>query len=198
MRIGTSRVAVRRRLRRLRNDAGLTVLAAAEATGYSKYARWESGQTQVGGQYLTTIADVFGVADDLHLLVYAWLLDRLTPDAGEPSRTLNLDELRRHLRNAPEARVDLGEHAHLVLESGRHVDVALFLMAARYGDQRVVVVPAVHRQPLPRPANEFSEFTFGFASTQEVTTFDSAPVGLLLRQPLPVRDLPVVPFDAAI
>ena len=89
-------------LRRLRNDAGLTVLAAAEATGYSKYERWESGQTQVGGQYLTTIADVFSVADDLHLLVYAWLLDRLTPDAGEPSRTLNLDELRGYLSNAPE------------------------------------------------------------------------------------------------
>jgi len=35
---------------------------SAEATGYGKYERWESGQTQVGGQYLTTIADAFGVA----------------------------------------------------------------------------------------------------------------------------------------
>ncbi|CAN5124830.1 hypothetical protein BH18ACT4_BH18ACT4_02330 [soil metagenome] len=82
-------------VRRLRNDAGLSVLAAAEATGYGKYERWESGQTQVGGHYLATIADVFGVADDLHL------------------------------RDAPEARVDLGGHELLLIESGRHVAAAL-------------------------------------------------------------------------
>ena len=51
---------------------------------------------------------MFSVADDLHLLVYAWLLDRLTPDAGEPSRTLNLDELRGYLSNAPERSGPLG------------------------------------------------------------------------------------------
>ena len=136
-------------LRRLRNDAGLTILAAAEATGYGKYERWESGKTQVGGQYVATIADVFGVTEDLHLLVHAWTLDRLTPAAGEPSRTLDLDELRRHLRNAPEARVELGEHAYLVIESTRHIEVALLLLAARYDDQRVVVLPAAHRRSLP-------------------------------------------------
>ena len=98
---------------------------------------------------MATIADVFGVTEDLHLLVYAWTLDRLTPAAGEPSRTLDLDELRRHLRNAPEARVELGEHAYLVIESTRHIEVALLLLAARYDDQRVVVLPAAHRRSLP-------------------------------------------------
>jgi transcriptional regulator with XRE-family HTH domain len=136
-------------LRRLRNDAGLTVLAAAEATGYGKYERWESGQTRLGGQYLATIADVFGVADDLHLLVYAWLLDRLTPAAGEPAPRLDLDELRCHLNGAPDTRVDLGDDAALVLEPGRHADLALLLLAARYADRGAVALSGADRAPLP-------------------------------------------------
>lgn len=59
------------------------------------------------------------------------MLDRLTPAIGEPSRTLDLDELRHHFRGTPEARIDLGEDAQLVLESGRPVDVALVLLASR-------------------------------------------------------------------
>lgn len=39
-------------LKELRHDAGLTVLAAAEATQYGNYERWESGETRVGPQHL--------------------------------------------------------------------------------------------------------------------------------------------------
>ncbi len=34
-------------LKELRRDAGLTVLATAEATEYGNYERWESGATRV-------------------------------------------------------------------------------------------------------------------------------------------------------
>lgn len=136
-------------LRRLRNDAGLTVLAAAEAAGYGKYERWESGQTRVGGQYLATIVQVFGVDADLHLLVYAWLLDRLTPAAGQPVRRLDLHELRRHLHGAPDTRVDLGDDAALVVQPGRHVDVALLMLAARYAGHGTVDLQPADRSQLP-------------------------------------------------
>ena len=36
-------------LREVRKEAGLTVLAAAEATSYGNYERWESGKNQGGG-----------------------------------------------------------------------------------------------------------------------------------------------------
>jgi transcriptional regulator with XRE-family HTH domain len=136
-------------LRELRLDAGLTILAAAEATGYGKYERWESGQTKVGGQYLRTIAEAFAVTDDLHLMLYAWVLDRLTPDLGKPTRRLGLDELWRHVGLAPETVIDVHEHRCLVLEPGRHVDLALLCLAARYVDQYVVVLPAAERCDLP-------------------------------------------------
>jgi transcriptional regulator with XRE-family HTH domain len=135
-------------LRELRHDAGLTILAAAEATGYGKYERWESGQTKVGGQYLRSIAEAFAVTDDLHLLLYAWVLDQLTPDGG-PARRLDLDEIRRHVRLAPDNVIDLHEHKALVREPGRHVDLALLCLAARYADRHVVVLPAAERCDLP-------------------------------------------------
>ena len=185
-------------LRRLRNDAGLTVLAAAEAAGYSKYERWESGQTQVGGQYLTTIADAFGVADDMHLLVYAWLLDRLTPDAGEPSRTLNLDELRRTSATRP-------RHASTSASTRTSCSRAAGTSTSRSSSWPPGTATSASSS-CPRCTGSHSRgrrtssrsSRSGSPSTQEVTTFDSAPVGLLLRQLPPVRDLPVVPFDAAI
>lgn len=138
-------------LRELRRDAGLTILAAAEATGYGKYERWESGQTKVGGQYLRSIAEAFAVTDDLHLLLYAWVLDQLTPDGGS-ARRLDLDELRSHVRLAPETVIDLHEHKALVREPGRHVDLALLCLAARYADRHLVVLPAAHRRDLPSRA----------------------------------------------
>lgn len=136
-------------LRELRLDAGLTILAAAEATGYGKYERWESGHTKVGGQYLRSIADAFAVTDDLHLLLYAWALDQLAPEANSPTRRIGLDELRRHVRLAPDTVIDLHEYKDLVVESGRHVDLALLCLAARYADRRVVVLPPVERSDLP-------------------------------------------------
>ena len=94
-------------LKELRRDAGLTVLAAAEATGYGNYERWESGQTRVGAQHLRSLAEAFAVTDELHLLLYAWLVDRLSPKPGEPPKALRLDELRRFVRHAPDQVIDL-------------------------------------------------------------------------------------------
>lgn len=111
-------------LRELRRDAGLSILAAGEATGYCKYERWESGQTRVGGQYLRSIAEAFAVTDDLYLLLYAWLLDQLTPETGCSPRRLGLDDLHRYIRFAPDTVIDLHERKALVVEPGRHVDLA--------------------------------------------------------------------------
>ncbi len=140
-------------LRELRRDAGLTILAAAEVTGYGKYERWESGQTRVGGQYLRSIADAFAVTDELHLLLYAWVLDHLAPEANSATRRLGLDELWRHVRLAPDTVIDLHEHKDLVVESGRHVDLALLCLAARYADRHVVVLPPAERCDLPARAS---------------------------------------------
>lgn len=138
-------------LRELRRDAGLTILAAAEATGYGKYERWESGQTKVGGQYLRCIADAFGVTDDLHLLLYAWVLDQLASDANSPTRRVGIGDLRRHVRLAPDTVIH--EHKHLVVECGLHVDLALLCLTARYADRHVVVLPPAERCDLPPRAS---------------------------------------------
>ena len=139
-------------LKELRRDAGLTVLAAAEATGYGNYERWESGQTRVGAQHLRSLAEAFAVTDELHLLLYAWLVDRLSPKPGEPPKALRLDELRRFVRHAPDQVIDLGEHKDLVLEPGRHIDLALLCLVARYADHGSLVLPGVERSELPRSA----------------------------------------------
>lgn len=139
-------------LKELRRQSGLTVLGAAEATSYSNYERWESGQTRVGAQHLRSLAEAFAVTDDLHLLLYAWLVDRLSPLPGKPAETLDLDALRRHVRDSPGAEVDLGEHKHLVVEPTRHIDLALLCLTARYVRDGRLVVPAVERSPLPPPA----------------------------------------------
>lgn len=73
-------------LRELRRDAGLTILAAADATAYSNYERWESGQTRVGALHLRAIAEAFAVVADLGLLLYAWALDQLSPTNGQAAR----------------------------------------------------------------------------------------------------------------
>jgi transcriptional regulator with XRE-family HTH domain len=140
-------------LRELRRDAGLTILAAAEAIGYGNYERWESGRTKVGGQYLQSIAEAFAVTDDLHLFLCAWVVDQITPDANSPTRRLGLDELRRHLRLAPDTLIDLHEHKDLVVESGQHFDLALLRFAARYAARHVVVVRPATRCDLPNRAS---------------------------------------------
>ncbi len=71
-------------LRELRRGAGLTVLGAAEATNYGNYERWESGKTRVGAQHVGAIAEAFHIDDDLYLLLYAWLLDRIHAGTRSP------------------------------------------------------------------------------------------------------------------
>ncbi|MGH9187034.1 MAG: helix-turn-helix domain-containing protein, partial [Acidimicrobiales bacterium] len=68
--------------RELRQDAGLTILAAAESTDYSNYDRWESGATRVGPQHLRNIAQALAITDELGLFIYAWLVDRFSPTPG--------------------------------------------------------------------------------------------------------------------
>lgn len=141
-------------LKALRKDAGLTVLAAAEATHYGNYERWESGHTRVGGQHLDRIADTFAVTDDLWLLVYAWIVDRLTPSPSEAAVSIPLTQVRRHLRDAPRTTVDLHEHKALVVQPSRHVEVALFGLAARYADGGLLVLTPAERSPLPESTEE--------------------------------------------
>jgi transcriptional regulator with XRE-family HTH domain len=81
-------------LREVRKEAGLTVLAAAEATSYGNYERWESGKTKVGAHHLGAIADAFHIDDDLFRLVSTgastrterWL--RRVASGGAPAVTL--------------------------------------------------------------------------------------------------------------
>lgn len=76
-------------LRGLRLGAGLTILVAAEATQYRNYERWESGATRVGAVHLANIATAFELgSDDLVLLIFAWLVDRLVPADGDRERRM--------------------------------------------------------------------------------------------------------------
>lgn len=136
-------------LRELRRDAGLTILAAADATAYGNYERWESGQTRVGALHLRAIADAFAVGDELGLLLYAWALDQLSPPIGEPARRYGLDDLRERLRLVPATEVDLGEHKDLVIEPPRHLDLTLCYLGARYRAGDGIVLPPAERVVVP-------------------------------------------------
>lgn len=117
----------------LRREAGLTVLAAAEATNYGNYERWESGKTRVGAQHVGAIAAAFHTDDDLYLLLYAWLLDRFTPAPGAPVFQLSERSLRKVQRDLPGTAVDLGDYQHLIQQVCPHFDLALMCLVARYG-----------------------------------------------------------------
>ena len=139
-------------LRALRKDAGLTVLAAGEATGYWNYERWESGQTRVAPQHVGAIASAFGVTDELWLLLYAWLVDRFTPGRGQGSVDLAHANVAKSQGALPADLVDLGEYKDLILEPARHLDLAMLALIGRnWSRQRVVLVPTP-RSPLPDPA----------------------------------------------
>lgn len=143
-------------LRALRTETGLTVLGAAEATGYTKYERWESGQTRVAPQHVGAIASAFGVTDELWLLLYAWLVDRFTPDRGKGSVDLAQANIAKSLRWLPADTADLGEHKDLILEPARHLDLAMLALIGRnWSRQRVVLVPTP-RSPLPVPGPDES------------------------------------------
>ncbi|MGH2748017.1 MAG: helix-turn-helix domain-containing protein [Actinomycetota bacterium] len=137
--------AFRAVVRELRQDAGLSILAAAETTGYGNYGRWESGRTRIGAQHLRSLAEGVRVTDDLYLLLFAWLADRLSPPPGDPANSMGLDKVRRRLRAAPDTVVDLREHKDLVVEPGRHVDLAFLGLAARYAGHGMIVLPGVGR-----------------------------------------------------
>ena len=141
-------------LRALRNESGLTVLQAAERTGYGNYERWESGDTRVGPEYLQTIAEVFGVEGDLWLLAYAWLVDRYTPKPGAGFFDFTPQRLKRVLRQLPSGEVDMGEQANLAVRSMGHGALAVMCLIARYGpayagaDTPLVLAPTP-RTPAP-------------------------------------------------
>lgn len=150
-------------LKELRRDAGLTVLGAAEATAYGNYERWESSATRVGAQHLRSIADAFDVKDERWLLLYAWLVDRLTPTPGKGTVDLAHVNLGRVIRDLPKDEVDLGDHKHLVVQPGRHLEVALLCLIARYRRrQRTLLAPA-RRSPLPerRPGESVLVTAYG-------------------------------------
>jgi hypothetical protein len=137
-------------LKELRRDAGLAVLAAADATEYGNYERWESGATRVGAQYLRIIARAFGVTDELWLLLYAWLVDRWTPAPGERAVDLARVNASRVLRDLPVDKFAADTTGtNLVLGSSRHLDVALLCLGARYQRGKQVVLMPVRRSPLP-------------------------------------------------
>ena len=141
-------------LRALRYESGLTVLQAAERTGYGNYERWESGETRVGPAYLRIIADVFGIEGDLWLLAYAWLVDRYTPQPGAGFFDFTPQRLKRVLRQLPRDEVDLGEQANLASRAMGHGQLAVMCLVARYGPAYAgadvpLVLPPTPRMPAP-------------------------------------------------
>jgi hypothetical protein len=137
----------------LRQEAGVSILKARELTHYSNYERWESGQTKVGADHLGNIGAAFGTGNDLWLL-FAWLVDRLTPVPGSHPIELDAGEIRRHFADMPEAAVDLGEHDRVALVPIKHRDLAVLGLMARYGcgyaavDRPPVLAPT-KRMPVP-------------------------------------------------
>ena len=143
-------------LRVLRNESGLTVLQAAELTGYGNYERWESGQTKVRPEYLQTISEVFGIEDGLWLLTYAWLVDRYTPQPGAGFAEFTPHRLSGVLRRLPSGDVDLGEHANLAVRAMGHGQLAIMCLIARYGPAYagadvLLVLGPTPRAPAPPP-----------------------------------------------
>jgi len=141
-------------LRALRYESGLTVLQAAERTGYGNYERWESDETRVGPEYLRTIAEVFGIDGDLWLLAYAWLVDRYTPQPGAGFFDFTPQSIKRVLRRLPRGEVDLGEQGNLALRAMGHGQLAVMCLIARYGPAYAgadvpLVLPPTPRTPAP-------------------------------------------------
>jgi len=129
-------------LRSLRQEAGLSVLAAADAVKYGNYERWEAGKTKVGAKYLGMIALAFGVTDELWALLYAWLVDHYTPERGQARIDLPHTNLAKVLDQLPsdvmypEVSKDLG------IQPTRHADFALLaLLSGRWRSDRLELAP---------------------------------------------------------
>lgn len=140
-------------LRSLRQEAELSILAAADAVEYVNYERWETGKTRVGPRYLGMIAAAFGVTDELWALLYAWLLDHYTPERGAGSGRSSSHHLVKVVEQLPgdvifpEANKDLG------IQPTRHVDFAvLALLSGRWRVDRLELAPQLRtRLPLRDP-----------------------------------------------
>lgn len=153
-------------LRELRKGAGLTVLAAAEATEYGNYERWESGVTRVGAQHLGAIADAFAV-DDVPMFLYAWLVDRFSPRPKQGAVDLAQVNFDKTYRQFPCTTVDLGERKDWVVEPPRHADLALLYLVARYRRNQRVVLPPVARKPMPTRAADEHVLTSAYGDVVE-------------------------------
>jgi len=142
-------------LRRVRGEAGLTVLEAAEAVGYGNYERWEAGSTKVGPQYLGLIVDAFMVEGEAQvLLMFAWLVDRVVPARRLATARDDLGLLRglanrlpaRPLR-AAEAGLAMGGHASTAALAEACV-LARYGQPTRDGTWRLKLTP-MRRSPPP-------------------------------------------------
>lgn len=119
-------------LRALRKEANMSPEEAAVLTNYPNYKRWELGRTAVKSEYLELIADAFEVDDDLWLLVYAWLVDRLTPGFGQPSADVG-QQLKDLSLMMPDRLFDAGPGAGVASVPVSHAQFAAACLVARYG-----------------------------------------------------------------
>lgn len=157
-------------LRSLRQEAGLSILAAADAVEYVNYERWETGKTKVGSRYLGTIAAAFGVTDELWALLYAWLLDRYTPGRGQGRVDLPHTDLVKVVEQLPsdviypEANKDLG------IQPTRHVDFALLaLLSGRWRVDRLELEPRSRaRLPLRDPGQSTLAAAYGDVANEAI------------------------------
>lgn len=139
-------------LRGLRQEAGLTILAAAEATQYRNYERCESGATRVGALHLANIAAGLELgSDELVLLIYAWQVDRLVPADGDRERRVETGVVSKWLMELPSRLIDLdASHAEVVDRAGSCTEVALTCLLARHGDRDRVGHWTLRFAPTPR------------------------------------------------
>jgi hypothetical protein len=143
-------------LRALRKESQLKPEDAAVRTTYPNYKRWESSKTPVRPEYLPLIAEAFDVGDDLWLLLYAWLVDRLVPRRGQPAVQVET-QLRELTATLPGGVADLGTVGPFVGPPLTHAELAAGCIVARYGPgpsapDEPIVVQAVERSRVPSSA----------------------------------------------
>jgi len=141
-------------LRALRKETNQSPEEAAVLTSYPNYRRWELGRPAVKAEYLELIADAFDVGDDLWLLIYAWLVDLLTPGVGRPAEVGQ--QLKDFSSLMPDRHFDAGPGAGFASVPVTHAQFAAACLVARYGPgPGVTDVPmmlaAKRRSRLPGP-----------------------------------------------
>ena len=154
-------------LRSLRQEAGLSILSAAEAVDYVKYERWEAGTTKVGAKYVGSIAAAFGVTDELWTLLYAWLVDHYTPHLWDRRVDLPHWELVKVLDQFPKDVMYPEASKELGIPPTRHVDFAhLALVSGHLRDDRLELAPQ-HRPRLPLPGPGQSTLTAAYGDVAD-------------------------------